>query len=117
LVLALHTTAVAQERGISGKWSGTGVNHLDKSDAFLEVAENEDGTLTGKWGSTGNELKIEKGERVTADVLRWESSTETHRWCVNAKVNGKSLVLEVTCTWKEDGKVKGGVGTVVLTKD
>lgn len=117
LALAFQTPAVAQDRGISGKWSGTSINSSGKSDGFLEVTENEDGTLTGKWGSTGNELKIDKGERVTADILRWESSTETHRWCVQAKVNGKSLVLEYTCTWKADGKIQGAIGTAVLTRD
>jgi len=110
--------AVGQENSLTGKWVGTGVNDKGKSEAFLDLTVNEDGTLTGMWGCPGNtELKIEKGEQVTEHVLRWESSTETHRWCVRATVNGKSLVLETTCTWREDGKVKGGIATNVLVRE
>jgi len=118
LLLGSHA-AVAQEKGLTGKWTGTGVNDMGlKSDAFLDLTVNDDGTLTGTWGCPGQtELKIEKGEQVTADVLRWESSTETHRWCVRATVKGKALVLDTTCTSREDGKVKGGTAIDVLVRN
>ncbi len=110
--------AQAQPRGISGKWAGTGVN--DGGGQFaepLEITEHEDGTLTGTGnGAPGKEMKILNGERVMAGLYQWEYATKTHRWRVRGTVKGKSLVLDYTCTWKEDGKVKGGTGTIVMTK-
>jgi uncharacterized protein (TIGR03067 family) len=111
--LSASVPAQAQERGISGKWAGTNVNDWGiKSEDSLEITENEDGTLTG----TASGMKIENGERVTAAVLQWEHVTQTHHWRVRCNVKGKSLVLDYTCTSKENGKVKGGTGTSVLTR-
>jgi hypothetical protein len=103
---------------ISGKWSGMGINSGGtKGSASLIVEENKDGTLTGKWGAAGGEMTIMKGERVTAQILHWECSTAIHVWRVRCTAEGKSLVTTYTCTWKEDGKVKGETGTAVMVKE
>jgi hypothetical protein len=111
---------VAQEKKIAGKYAGIYVNKDgQKSDAILTIEEKEDGTLTGKWGNPDSELTIENGERVTADLLQWEAVHEATkgRYRVRCTVKGNALVLDVTLTWKEDGKVKGATGTSVLVKE
>jgi hypothetical protein len=103
---------------ISGKWTGTGVNSDGgKATGALIVMEHKDGTLTGKWGATGGEMTIEKGERVTEHVLHWECSNGMYHYRVRCTVEGKALVITYTLTWKEDGKVKGSTGTSVLVKE
>jgi hypothetical protein len=36
---------------------------------------------------------------------------------VQPRVNGISMVLEYTVTTKVDGKIKGGIGTLVLARE
>jgi hypothetical protein len=71
LALPFSGRLQAQEpRGISGNWTGTGVNSGGGTGtASLIGEEHEDGTLTGKWGAAGGEMTIEKGERATPQVL------------------------------------------------
>ena len=117
--LSLPGNLGAQEPlGISGKWTGMGVNSDgNKGTASLLVEEHPDGTLTGKWGAAGSEMTIEKGERVTPQVLHWECSTGIYRYRVRCTVEGKALVITYTLTGKEDGKVNGHTGTGVLVRE
>jgi hypothetical protein len=117
--LSLPGQLRAQEPlGISGKWAGMGVNSDgNKGTASLLVEEHQDGTLTGKWGAAGSEMTIEKGERVTPQVLHWECSTGIYRYRVRCTMEGKALVITYTLTWKEDGKVNGHTGTGVLVRE
>jgi hypothetical protein len=104
--------------GISGKWSGMGVNSDgNKGTASLLVEEHQDGTLTGKWGAAGSEMTIENGERVTAQVLHWECSTGIYRYRVRCTMEGQALVITYTLTWTEEGKVNGHTGTGVLVRE
>jgi hypothetical protein len=104
--------------GISGKWAGMGVNSDgNKGTASLMVEEHSDGTLTGKWGAAGSEMTIEKGERVTPQVLHWECSAGIYRYRVRCTMEGKALVITYTLTGKEDGKVNGHTGTGVLVRE
>jgi RNA polymerase sigma factor (sigma-70 family) len=103
---------------ISGKWTGMGVNSDgNKGTASLIVKEHPDGTVTGKWGAAGSEMTIEKGERVTPQVLHWECSTGIYRYRVRCTMEGKALVITYTLTGKEDGKVNGHTGTGVLVRE
>jgi hypothetical protein len=77
--------------------------------------------LTGKWGPFGKEVPIENGERVTNDVLHWESSwagenTPKTRYRIVCAITGKTLVVHWIGTRKENGKVKGETGVVVLVR-
>lgn len=107
---------------ISGTWSGTAVNNNGRTaTASLIVKENADGTLTGKWGPPGKEATIEKGERVTSDVLHWEAAwadenTPNTHYRVVCTVMGKALVVHWIGTRKQDGKVKGETGMVLLVR-
>jgi hypothetical protein len=107
---------------ISGTWSGTAVNNDGRTaTASLIVKENVDGTLTGKWGPLGKETPIEKGERVTTDVLHWEAwyadeTTPKTNYRIVCTVMGKALVVHWAGTRKHDGKVKGETGMVVLVR-
>lgn len=113
-LFSFHQSATAED--VTGRWTGKSANEKEQSGGFVDIKENADGTLTGKWGSKGNVMTIEKGERVTADVLRWESTFEGGRWVVQAKVDGSSMVLDYSSTHKENGKIKGGVARSVLTR-
>ncbi len=107
--------------GVTGKWHGKSVNAEVMSDTFLDITEHEDGTLTGMWGCRGVcEVKIEKGERLSAELLRWESTTPgATPWHVVARVDGKSMVLERTGGGlpTADRKRHGNLGTSVLIRD
>jgi hypothetical protein len=117
LTLAFYGRLQAQEaRGISGKWGGTFVDsNGEKATVSLIVEEHEDGTLTGKFGR--QQLTIEKGERVTPQVLHWECKSGARLYRVRCTVEGKALLISYTHTWKEDGKVKGSTGTGVLVRE
>ena len=107
--------------GVSGKWHGKSVSADRMSDTFLDITEHEDGTLTGMWGCPGVcEVKTEKGERLTAELLRWESTTPgATPWHVVARVDGKSMVIERTggALPNTDRKRSGNVGTSILIRD
>jgi hypothetical protein len=107
---------------VTGVWTGRYTNHDNgqSGDAYLDITEHADGTLTGKWGTDENTaVKIEHGERVTADLLQWEAVTEEKhqpRYRVRATLKGKTLELACTVTWREDGKVKGNTANSILTR-
>jgi hypothetical protein len=61
-------------------------------------------------------LTIEKCERVTPDTLQWESPSGKARYRVRCTQKGKSLVLDWSYTFAEDGKVRGHSGTTVLVR-
>src|SRR5262245_24670302 len=79
--------------GISGKWTGGGHNSNGdySAEGELEVKEHKDGTVTGEWGAPRH-LTIEKGERVTADLLQWESSDKKGVYRARCTQKGKALV-------------------------
>lgn len=107
--------------GVTGKWHGKSVSAEVMSDTFLDITEHEDGTLTGMWGSRSVcEVEIEKGERLTAELLRWESTTPgATPWKVVARVDGKSMVIERTggALPTTDRKRHGNLGTSVLIRE
>jgi hypothetical protein len=110
------SSALAQEPGVSGKWKGVTVSSLgDKANVTLEIEELNDGTITGTWDGR---VKIEKGERVTAEVAHWELTDGDWRFCCRCaiKSGGKALTVEITATTKEAGKVKGYTATSLFTK-
>jgi hypothetical protein len=39
---------------------------------FLRIKEHADGRVAGKCGNSDSAMDIEKGERVTAEVVPWE---------------------------------------------
>jgi hypothetical protein len=109
-----------KEVGISGKWKGFAVNSDGGASdiEFLDVKEKTDGTLTGKCGNRDLVMTIEKGERVTPEVVQWEASDPSagvYRY--RGVQKGKVLQLEWTHTRKEDGKVKWHTGTVLLVRE
>lgn len=118
---AIYRVAPKPPLGITGKWHGKSVSAEAMSDTFLDITEHEDGTLTGMWGSRGVcEVKIEKGERLSAELLRWESTTPgATTWHVVARVDGKSMVIERTggALPTTDRKRHGNLGTSVLIRD
>ena len=118
---AISRVAPRPALGVSGKWHGKSVSAEVMSDTFLDITEHEDGTLTGMWGCPGVcEVKIEKGERLTAELLRWESTTPgATPWHVVARVDGKSMVIERTggALPDTDRKRSGNVGTSILIRD
>jgi hypothetical protein len=61
-------------------------------------------------------VTIEKGERVTADVLQWEGSDGKGHYRARCTQKGKSLVIDWTYTYKDGGKVKGDTGTMILVR-
>ena len=119
--LAIYRVAPKPPLGVTGKWNGKSVSAEVMSDTFLDITEHEDGTLTGMWGCRGVcEVKIEKGERLTAELLRWESTAPgATAWHVVARVDGKSMVIERTggALPTTDRKRHGNVGTSVLIRD
>lgn len=105
-----------EPRDITGKWVGTAINHAgEKTDDFLVIREQPDGTLTGEWHV--KDMVIEKGERISSTLLYWESTLGEGRYRVRCKQLGKALVLEWTYSEKTDGKVKGGTGVTVLVRE
>jgi hypothetical protein len=107
--------------GVTGNWHGKSVNAETMSDTFLDITEHEDGTLTGMWGCRGVcEVKIENGERLSAELLRWESTTPgATSWHVVARVDGRSMVIERTggAAPTADRNRHGNLGTSVLIRD
>jgi hypothetical protein len=83
---------------------------------FLSATEHPDGSLTGKWGDPKDPLTIEKGERVTANVLQWESPSGLGRYRVRCTQKGKSLVIDWCYTSVEEFKVRGHTGTSILVR-
>ena len=82
---------------------------------MLTIREHADGRLTGKW--TNLEMTIEKGERVTESVIRWESTDEKGgQWRATGTQRGKALIIDWTLTIKEEGKVRGVTGTCILLR-
>lgn len=69
-------------------------------------------------GATWDQGKIEKGERVTAEVARWEMTDGDWRFCYRCAIKGggKALEIEITATKKESGKITGYTATSLLTK-
>jgi hypothetical protein len=61
-------------------------------------------------------MTIEKGERVTPEVLHWECRGGTVHFWVRCNVTGKALVITYTATRREGGKVKGETRTGVLVR-
>jgi hypothetical protein len=111
----------APGKTLTGIWEGTYTNEGgDVSKGYLDITENADGTLSGKWGNDPEAaLKIENGERVTKHVFQWEASSEANekgRYRCRATLKGKTLELDITYTWREDGKVKGTTATSALTR-
>jgi hypothetical protein len=112
-----------KKNSLTGVWKGTYTNHTNglSGGAYLDVTEHPDGTITGKWGSDAESAnKIERGERVTAQVLHWEMESKEEGkpvYRVRATQKDKALVLDITVTWREDGKVKGATATSVLTRE
>lgn len=86
----------AQPRGLTGRWKGKAVNSARMSDCELNLVEDADGGLTGTWGSPGvNMVRIDRGERLGSDLLRWESTSPgIMRWFVTGRINGDAIVLE-----------------------
>ena len=116
--LSLPGQIRAQEPlGISGEWKGAAVNSeggFNPNDT-LTIREHADGTLTGLW--TSLDLKIEKGQRVTGEVVRWESTdARGGQWRATCTQRGKSLVIDWTTTTREFGKVRGLTGTSILVR-
>jgi hypothetical protein len=108
IFLMTEQCAIAQQPSLTGKWKGTGIGGTDdvvnvSPDVALELKEHEDGTVTGHWDSR---VKIEKGERVTADLAQWEAHDGNWRFCYRCSIQrgGKLLAIEITQTTKEDGK-------------
>ncbi len=103
--------------GVSGEWMGSAVNSEGKlAPNHLSITEHQDGRLTGKWGHPDDLMTIEKGERVAPDTLQWESPSGKGRYRVRCAQKGKSLVLDWSYTFLEDGAVKGHTGTTVLVR-
>jgi hypothetical protein len=109
--------ADGEANGISGKWVGAGHNSKGQysAEGALIVTEHKDGTVTGEWGAPLH-LTIEKGERVAADVLQWESSDNKGRYRARCTQKGKSLVIDWTYTYKDNDKVMGETGTIILVR-
>ncbi len=106
---------------LTGIWHGTYVNDDDvPSDAYLEVTENADGSLSGRWGNGPNgALVIEHGERVTKSVFQWEAASEAHqdgRYRIRARLIDGTLHLDVTYTWRQDGKINGQTAVSTLSR-
>jgi Concanavalin A-like lectin/glucanases superfamily len=119
--VAIYRVTPRPPLGVTGKWHGKSVSAEVMSDTFLDITEHEDGTLTGMWGCRGVcEVKIEKGERLTAELLRWESTTPgATPWHVVARVDGKTMVIERTggAGPSTDRKRHGNLGTSILIRD
>lgn len=103
--------------GISGVWTGAGMNSDGEysSAGELVITEREGGTLQGEWGAPRH-LTIEQGERVTADVLQWTSPYKNGTYHARCVQKGKSLVIDWTYTSREAGSTKGNTGTIVLVR-
>ena len=112
---------LSTESSLTGVWRGTFVTqNAVVSDGYLNITEHADGSLSGKWGNgPRGALSIEYGERVTENVAQWEAASaanEEGRYRIRATLNGKSLRLDVTYTWREKGKIKGLTAVSMLTR-
>jgi hypothetical protein len=101
--------------GISGTWTGAGINSDGEysSAGELVVTERPDGQLEGEWGAP-RLLTIERGERVTPDLFQWSSLYKDGTYQARCVRKGKSLVIDWTYTFSEAGQTKGNTGTIVL---
>ena len=113
---------VQGENSLTGIWRGTYVTQDEVvSNGYLDITEHADGALSGKWGNgPRGALTIEQGERVTADTFQWEAPSPAHvrgRYRVRATLRGKTLQLDVTYTWRVDGKIKGLTAVSALNRE
>ena len=116
-ISTLSRAADEEPNSISGKWVGAGHNSKGQysAEGAMNVTEHKDGTVTGEWGAPLH-LTIEKGERVGAEVLQWESSDNKGRYRARCTQKGKALVIDWTYTYKENDKVMGETGTIILVR-
>lgn len=119
-VLVVTGVATAQQPSISGKWSGWWVNSVAIGDGgsgpdSLIITQHDEGTITGTWLG----LKVEKGERVTAEIAQWACKNNAggnYNARCYIKEGGKLLVVEYTVTYRENGKVQGYTGVSILKR-
>ncbi len=110
-----------KENSITGIWLGKFVTEKEVVSAgYLNITQHADGSLSGKWGNSPRSvLTIERGECVKNDVFQWEAASKANkngRYRVRATLRGKTLFLDVTYTWRENGKIKGLTAASSLTK-
>ena len=109
-------TLGADQPSLTGKWSGKYVNSFgfDGEDS-LDIVVTKDNTVTGTWDGK----KVEKGEKVSDELLQWEAAKGEFRYRARAYVKGagKALLVEYTVTEIENGKVSTAyTGTSLLIK-
>lgn len=119
--VTLNRVEQTRTNSLTGIWKGSFVNDRDVlSNAYLNITENADGTLTGKWGNSApGVLVIENGERVNDELVQWEAASVQHkdgRYRVRATLKKGELNLDVTYTWRENSKVKGLTAVSTLTR-
>lgn len=100
LCLLMQTSLVLAAEQITGDWEITMDNNGRKSYAMLSIKKAEDGTLTGKWGSTEiDKAKFQDGKLTFSRTIGPEDRQFTTDYEGTLK-DGK-LMLKITNDWGE----------------